>query len=75
MKTETRLEFNKNLYTLKSVKSASRAYRDFVNFKITDHEKHIDVAIRFAGKTEDAEKIIDEFKNYVLCADIQHELN
>lgn len=59
------INFNKDLYNLKAVESAEKAYKDLADFWVVDEEKYIRVTIKNISP-EAAPIIESEFCNYVL---------
>jgi len=58
------ISFNKNLYNLKSIKSAIKEYNNLADFSFKKTKKYIQVELSNIDKS--VEKIIkDEFCNYV----------
>ncbi len=64
-KNSVTINFNKDLYSLKAVKSAGKAYKDLVDFCVVDGKKYIKVTIKNISP-EEAPIIEPEFCNYVL---------
>lgn len=59
------INFSKNFYSLKSVKAAVDAYRDFADFELKDGKRSVRVILKNIDK-KTAKVIKDEFSNYIL---------
>jgi len=59
------LEFNKNFYKFKAVRTAIKAYKDLADFEFKEDKRTLRIFLRNIDKAV-ADSIKDEFANYVL---------
>lgn len=64
-KNSITINFCKDIYSLRAVRLAGRAYKDLANFLVVDEKKYIKVTIKNINP-ETAQIIEPEFCNYVL---------
>ena len=67
------LRFRKNLYSLKSLQSAVKDFKDFGVSLEEPSARYYYVNVSFDGKESELEQLVNEFKNYVLYKNIQYE--
>ena len=73
--TRSTIEFSQNLYTQESIQSAVVKFKDFGKIKVFPRGKYYQVKMQDIDSAEGPERLINEFKNYVLYLTITHAKN